>query len=146
MRRAQIGRHQHDSERFLVFRGVVRLCNRFKVRVLHVRSHSEISRWFCLHVFLVTSWTTGATNAASFILDGGSCQMSNLQILRVTCHRRKTVLECKKIRCINGHRINLEPGVTYIACSDIDDPDYEVLSKNPKDALSNRDGLFRLIH
>lgn len=79
---------------------------------------------------------------------GGSCQMSNLQILCVTCHRRKTALECKKIRCnvIVGHRINLEPGVTYVACSDIDDPDYEVLSKNPKDALSNRDGLFKLVY
>ena len=79
---------------------------------------------------------------------GGSCQMSNLQILCVTCHRRKTALECKKIRCnvIVGHRINLEPGYLYIACSDIDDPDYEILSKNPKEALSNRDGLFRLVY
>ncbi len=30
---------------------------------------------------------------------GGSCCVDNLQVLCVTCHRRKTALECKKIRC-----------------------------------------------
>lgn len=79
---------------------------------------------------------------------GGSCQISNLQILCVTCHRRKTALECKKIRCnvIVGPSISLQDNVTYVACSDIDDPDYEIVSKNPKDALSNRDGLYRLVY
>ena len=79
---------------------------------------------------------------------GGSCQMSNLQVLCVTCHRRKTALECKKIRCnvIVGPNIKLVPGAVYVACSDIDDPDYEILSMNPREALNHRDGLFRLVY
>ena len=65
-----------------------------------------------------------------------------------TCHRRKTALECKKIRCnvIVGPRIELEPGVVYVACSDIDDPDYEILSMDPKGVLNNRDGLYKLVY
>ena len=79
---------------------------------------------------------------------GGSCCTSNLQILCVTCHRRKTALECKKIRCnvIVGPNVQLEEGSVYIACSDIDDADYEIVEKNPKDALYKRDGLFKLVY
>lgn len=79
---------------------------------------------------------------------GGSCCTSNLQILCVTCHRRKTAYECKKLRCnvCVSYDFPLEPGALYISCSDVTDPDYEVLSKNPKEALSNRDGLFKLVY
>jgi len=28
----------------------------------------------------------------------------------------------------------------------MDDPDYEIMEKNPKEALRNRDGLFRLVY
>jgi 5-methylcytosine-specific restriction endonuclease McrA len=79
---------------------------------------------------------------------GGSCSPSNLQVLCVTCHRRKTALECKKIRCnvVVGPKIPLEDECLYIACSDVNDPDTQIGEKNPKEALSNRDGLYKLVY
>ena len=79
---------------------------------------------------------------------GGSCCTSNLQILCVTCHRRKTALECKKIRSnvIVGAEVELKGEALYIACSDVNDPEYEIMEKNPKEALRNRDGMFRLVY
>lgn len=79
---------------------------------------------------------------------GGSCCTSNLQILCVTCHRRKTALECKKIRSnvIVGPEVELKGEALYIVCSDMNDPEYEIVEKSPKDALRNRDGMFRLVY
>ena len=36
---------------------------------------------------------------------GGSCDVSNLQILCVPCHRKKTSLECKKLKRIVSGRV-----------------------------------------
>ena len=79
---------------------------------------------------------------------GGPCLKSNLQILCVTCHRRKTALECKKIVAIMGEpEIKWEPDKVYITNTHVHfEPDV-VRSKNPKAFLEENDlrpGLFVL--
>ena len=79
---------------------------------------------------------------------GGTSDKSNLQALCVTCHRRKTALECKKLVTTMGDEgVEWLDGVTYLCNSHVHfDPDV-IVKSNPKDALKTfgfRAGLFVL--
>ena len=79
---------------------------------------------------------------------GGSCHKGNLQVLCVTCHRRKTALECKKVVTLMGSPdVKWEPEKVYMVNSHVHfEPDV-VHPKNPKDALGifgSRAGIFVL--
>ena len=71
---------------------------------------------------------------------GGTCHKENLQVLCVTCHRRKTALECKKVVAIMG-----DDGVTwldntvYLTNIHVHFKPDAVISSSPKNAL----GIFR---
>ena len=79
---------------------------------------------------------------------GGSCLKSNLQVLCVTCHRRKTALECKKVFTLMGSsEVDWGVGKVYIANTHVHYKPEVVHSKNPKAFLEqncNEAGLFVL--
>ena len=79
---------------------------------------------------------------------GGSCQKGNLQVLCVTCHRRKTALECKKVVTLMGSPdVKWEPEKVYMVNSHVHFVPDVVHSKNPKYALGifgSRAGIFVL--
>lgn len=77
---------------------------------------------------------------------GGSCSKSNLQILCVTCHRRKTALECKKVFSLMGS-VNWEPDKVYISNAHAHYEPELIRSKNPKafpEENSVKQGLYVL--
>ena len=87
---------------------------------------------------------------------GGSSDPGNLQVLCVTCHRRKTALECKKVvtimgddkKCDDGNECNMWGSKLYLSNSRIHfEPDSitDVAGSTPKNALEyfdSRIGLF----
>lgn len=79
---------------------------------------------------------------------GGSCLKSNLQVLCVICHRRKTALECKKVFTLMGSsEVIWEVGKVYIANTHVHYKPEVVHSNNPKAFLEqngNKAGLFVL--
>ena len=85
---------------------------------------------------------------------GGTCRKSNLQILCVTCHRRKTALECKKVYTLMGpdkgpDSIKWDPNKVYLGNTHVHyEPDLkDVRGINPKEFLETigfNPGLFVL--
>ena len=79
---------------------------------------------------------------------GGSCLKSNLQVLCVTCHRRKTALECKKVFTLMGSsEVDWGVGKVYISNTHVHYKPDVVNSRNPKAFLEQnctKAGLFVL--
>ena len=72
---------------------------------------------------------------------GGSSSKGNLQILCVTCHRRKTALECKKIMTQMGSpEIDWNIDKVYLTNTHIYYMPESVVEKDPSDALVNLGG------
>ena len=79
---------------------------------------------------------------------GGSCHKGNLQVLCVTCHRRKTALECKKVVAVMGSgNVTWLDGIIYLTNTHVHFDVGFVSGKNPKDALDSlgsKPGVFVL--
>ena len=77
---------------------------------------------------------------------GGTCSFGNLQAICVTCHRRKTALECKKLVTVMGDEgVDWLPGVAYVTNSRVHFQVDTLEKSTPKDALESfgsRCGLF----
>ena len=80
---------------------------------------------------------------------GGTCSLGNLQAICVTCHRRKTGLECKKLVTVMGDDdVKWLPGVTYVANSRVHFLVENLKTSNPKDALESfgsKGGVFEVL-
>ena len=79
---------------------------------------------------------------------GGNCLKGNLQVLCVTCHRRKTALECKKVIAIMGDDdVTWLDDTVYLTNTHVHFEPGSIPSSSPKDALTasgDRPGLFIL--
>lgn len=79
---------------------------------------------------------------------GGSCNKGNLQVLCVTCHRRKTALECKKVVAIMGSKdVTWVDGVVYMTNTHVHHDVPNIPRSDPHDAmevLGSGPGLFVL--
>ena len=76
---------------------------------------------------------------------GGSSSKGNLQVLCVTCHRRKTALECKKIMTRMGSPdIDWNIDKIYLTNTHVHYMPDSVVEKDPIDALVNLEGTHGL--
>lgn len=79
---------------------------------------------------------------------GGSCDKGNLQVLCVTCHRRKTALECKKVVAVMGSsQVTWLDGIIYLTNTHVHFDVGSMEPKNPKealDSLGSKPGVFVL--
>ncbi len=79
---------------------------------------------------------------------GGSCNPTNLQILCVTCHRRKTALECKKVMTLMGDEtVDWGSENLYLTNTHVHYEPRVIPRTNPKEFLVNNGyipGLFVL--
>ena len=79
---------------------------------------------------------------------GGTSSKSNLQAICVTCHRRKTALECKKLTTrMSDPDVEWSDGSVYVTNSHVHYEPEVISNSNPKDALivlGSRAFLFAL--
>ena len=78
---------------------------------------------------------------------GGLSTESNLQIICVPCHRRKTALESRKLcRRMTEPEINLENHVVYAVNSHVFFTPESVKPLDPKGCLDAKPGVYKLFY
>jgi len=98
------------------------------------------------HVFMGTFSNSDVDHIIPLRL-GGTSSKSNLQVLCVTCHRRKTALECKKVVTLMGDPCVEWGDKVYLVNTHIHFDFDSIESTNPKDGLEKlgaSSGLFVL--
>ena len=102
----------------------------------------------CKTTVFMGTYSNSDTDHIIPIRYGGKSCKSNLQILCITCHRRKTSLECKKVVTLMGESdVIWDCNNVYISNSHVYFKPETIEKSNPKDCLkyfSSRAGIFIL--